>query len=110
MFFWLNYNFKKSYNESLQNGTIKDIFDALKVHEVVQFLDSGQKLVSIQDKNKRIHQFLVPKDKENVQHSHYHSVVKSLLKYADPDDLPYEYEKEIKKYIRVGFPEYNCLT
>ncbi len=103
-------NLKKSYNESLQNGTIKDIFDALKVHEVVQILDTEQKLVSIQDENKRIHQFLIQKGKDNIPHEHYHSIVKNLLKIIDPDDLSHEYQAEIKKYIRSGAPEYNCLT
>jgi chromosome segregation ATPase len=103
-------NLKKSYNESLQNGTIKDIFEALKVHEVVQILDGGQKLVSIQDENKRIHQFLIQKGQDSLPHQNYHSIVKNLLKIVDPDDLRHEYQEEVKKYIRSGAPEYNCLT
>lgn len=103
-------NLKSSYQQSLQDGTIKDVFDAQKIHEVVQFLDSGQKLVSIQDGNKRIHQFLIPEQHRQLKHEYYHDLVKDLSKIIDPDDLSHEYDIEIKKYIRTNFPEYNCLT
>jgi DNA repair exonuclease SbcCD ATPase subunit len=103
-------NLKQTYNESLKNGTVKDIFEAQEIDEVVQFLDSGQKLISIPDKNKRIHQFLIPTEHKDIKHQYFHEIVKELGLTIDPDDLPHEYNIEVKKYIRASIPEYNCLT
>lgn len=103
-------NLKQTYNDSLKNGTVKDIFEAQEINEVVQFLDSGQKLVSIPDTRKRIHQFLIPKEHKDLKHEYYHKIAESLGEIIDPDDLSYEYKTEVQKYIRVSLPEYNCLT
>ena len=103
-------NLKQTYNESLKNGTVKDIFDAQEIDEVVQFLDSGQKLISIPDKNKRIHQFLIPEQHKDLKHEYFHKVSEALGNIIDPSDLPHEYKTEIEKYIRSSIPEYNCLT
>ena len=103
-------NLKQTYNDSLKNGTVKDIFEAQEINEVVQFLDSGQKLVSIPDARKRIHQFLIPKEHKDLKHEYYHKIAESLGEIIDPDDLPHEYKTEVQKYIRVSLPEYNCLT
>lgn len=103
-------NLKQTYNDSLKNGTVKDIFEAQEIDEVVQFLDSGQKLISIPDDRKRIHQFLVPKEHSTLKHEYFHKISKSLGETIDPDDLPYEYKTEVQKYIRSSWPEYNCLT
>jgi len=103
-------NLKQTYNESLKNGTVKDIFEAQEIDEVVQFLDSGQKLISIPDKNKRIHQFLIPAEHKELKHQYFHEIVHALGQVIDPDDLPHEYSLEVKKYIRASIPEYNCLT
>jgi len=103
-------NLKQTYNDSLKNGTVKDIFEAQEINEVVQFLDSGQKLVSIPDARKRIHQFLIPKEHKDLKHEYYHKIAESLGEIIDPEDLPHEYKTEVQKYIRVSLPEYNCLT
>jgi len=100
----------KTYSDASRIDDVNEVFVKHEIDETVKFLPGGEHLISIRDAKSRIHQFIVPEEHVNLSHEYYHKVAEALEAVLDPEDLPFEYETEIAKYIRLRPPKYNCLT
>lgn len=100
---------KENYESTKLSKDFKNIFPNFQIKETISALDSGGKIVSICDSKNRIHQFSIPEQHVDLSHKYYHSVVNKLAN-VETEYLKYEYEEEMKKYIRLSPPIYNVLT